>query len=76
MYIKFRPFPVESCMDNEFLSTKFRKLGSQRHLDLTTQTKSFSLYKNNYLVYLFLLILLFLGGFTHLHKHFMPVMND
>ena len=53
MYIKFRPFPVESCMDNEFLSTKYRKLGSQRHLDLATQTKSFFLYKNNYLVYLF-----------------------
>ena len=40
-------------MDNEFLSTKNRKLGSQRHLDLVTQTKSFFLYKNNYSVYLF-----------------------
>ena len=46
MYIKFRPFPAVSCMDNEFLSTKNRKLDCQHPLVLAPKTNFFFSFSN------------------------------
>ena len=46
MYIKFRPFPARSCMDNEFLSPKNRKLDCQHPLVLAPKTNFFFFFSN------------------------------